>query len=85
VLDTVLDTIASYKENIEALKGKIKKALFYPAIVIAVAIIVSAILLIFVVPQFKDTFELRRRPAGLHPDDRLGPPTSWWPIGGPCC
>jgi type IV pilus assembly protein PilC len=57
VLETVLDTIASYKENIETLKGKIKKALFYPATVIAVAIIVSAILLIFVVPQFKKTFE----------------------------
>ena len=57
VLETVLDTIASYKENIEALKGKIKKALFYPATVIAVAIIVSAILLIFVVPQFEATFQ----------------------------
>ena len=57
VLETVLDTIASYKENIEALKGKIKKALFYPAMTIAVAIIVSAILLIFVVPQFETTFK----------------------------
>ena len=57
VLETVLDTIASYKENIEALKGKIKKALFYPAVVVAVAIIVSAILLIFVVPQFETTFQ----------------------------
>ena len=57
VLETVLDTIASYKENIEALKGKIKKALFYPAVVIAVAILVSAILLIFVVPQFESTFK----------------------------
>lgn len=57
VLETVLDTIASYKENIEALKGKIKKALFYPAVVIAVAILVSAILLIFVVPQFEATFK----------------------------
>jgi type IV pilus assembly protein PilC len=56
VLDTVLDTIASYKENIEALKAKIKKALFYPAVVIAVAILVSAILLIFVVPQFQNVF-----------------------------
>ena len=56
VLDTVLDTIASYKENTEALKGKIKKALFYPAIIIAVALVVSAVLLIFVVPQFKSTF-----------------------------
>lgn len=57
VLETVLDTIASYKENLEALKGKIKKAMFYPAMTIAVAILVSAILLIFVVPQFEDIFK----------------------------
>lgn len=56
VLDTVLDTIASYKENIESLKGKIKKALFYPAIVIAVAIVVTLLLLIFVVPTFQNLF-----------------------------
>jgi len=57
VLETVLDTIANYKENLEALKGKIKKALFYPAMTIAVAILVSAILLIFVVPQFETVFQ----------------------------
>ena len=57
VLETVLDTIASYKEKTESLKGKIKKALFYPATVIAVAILVSAILLIFVVPQFQQVFQ----------------------------
>lgn len=57
VLETVLDTIASYKENLETLKGKIKKALFYPAVVIAVALLVSAILLIFVVPQFEAVFK----------------------------
>jgi type IV pilus assembly protein PilC len=57
VLETVLDTIATYKENIESLKGKIKKALFYPATVVAVAILVSAILLIFVVPQFQQVFK----------------------------
>ncbi|RRU04479.1 type II secretion system F family protein [Stenotrophomonas maltophilia] len=56
VLETVLDTVATYKENIEGLKGKIKKALFYPAMVVAVAIAVSAILLIFVVPQFEEVF-----------------------------
>lgn len=56
VLETVLETIATYKENIESIKGKIKKALFYPAAVIAVAIIVSAVLMIFVVPIFKETF-----------------------------
>ena len=53
----VLDTVATYKERIETLKGKIKKALYYPAAVIAVAIIVSAILLIFVVPQFQAVFK----------------------------
>lgn len=57
VLETVLDTIATYKENTEALKGKIKKALFYPATVIVVAILVSAVLLIFVVPQFEAVFK----------------------------
>jgi type IV pilus assembly protein PilC len=57
VLDTVLDTVATYKERTEALKGKIKKALFYPAAVMAVAMIVSAVLLIFVVPQFEEVFK----------------------------
>lgn len=56
VLETVLETIADYKENIESIKGKIKKALFYPAAVIAVAIIVSAVLMIYVVPIFRETF-----------------------------
>src|SRR5690606_26292194 len=57
VPEVVLDTIATYKENIEALKGKIRQALFYPAMVIAVAILVSAVLLIFVVRQFEDVFK----------------------------
>lgn len=57
VLETVLDTVANYKENTEALKGKIKKALFYPAAVIAVAILVSSILLVWVVPQFEEIFK----------------------------
>ena len=57
VLETVLDTIATYKENVEALKSKIKKALFYPAMVIAVAILVSGIMLVYVVPQFEDVFK----------------------------
>ncbi len=56
VLETVLDTVATYKENLEALKGKIKKAMFYPAMVIVVAILVSCVLLIFVVPQFEQVF-----------------------------
>jgi len=57
VLDTVLDTIATYKENIENIKGKIKKAMFYPAAVLSVAVIVSCILLIFVIPQFETVFK----------------------------
>ena len=57
VLDTVLDTVATYKENIEAIKGKIKKALFYPAAVVAVALIVSMVLLLFVIPQFETVFK----------------------------
>jgi type IV pilus assembly protein PilC len=57
VLDTVLETIASYKENLERLKSKIKKAMFYPAMVLTVAVVVAAILLIFVVPQFDMVFK----------------------------
>ena len=56
VLDTVLDTLATYKERIEALKGKIRKAMFYPAGVLAIAIAVSSILLIWVIPQFEAVF-----------------------------
>ncbi|WP_329742482.1 type II secretion system F family protein [Dyella sp. A6] len=57
VLDTVLDTVATYKERTEALKKKIKKALFYPISVLAVAMLVSMIMLIFVVPVFAKTFQ----------------------------
>jgi len=57
VLDQVLDNIATYKERIESIKGKIKKALFYPATVIGVAILVTAILLVFVIPQFESIFQ----------------------------
>ncbi|WP_243708183.1 type II secretion system F family protein [Luteimonas arsenica] len=55
-LETVLATIADYKENIESIKGKIKKALFYPAAVIGVAILVCAILMVYVVPVFSEQF-----------------------------
>jgi type IV pilus assembly protein PilC len=56
-LETVLEKIATYKEKTEALKKKIKKALFYPAAVLAVAIIVTVILLLFVIPQFESLFK----------------------------
>ena len=56
VLETLLDKIATYKEKTEYLKAKIRKALFYPTAVIVVAFIVTAILLIFVIPQFEQLF-----------------------------
>jgi type IV pilus assembly protein PilC len=56
-LESLLDKIATYKEKTEAIKKKIKKALFYPAAVLAVAFIVTGILLIFVIPQFESLFK----------------------------
>ena len=55
-LEALLDRIATYKEKTEALKAKIKKAMTYPIAIIAVAVVVTAILLIKVVPQFAETF-----------------------------
>src|SRR5690554_6662572 len=55
-LEALLDRIATYKEKTEALKAKIKKAMTYPIAVIVVAIIVTSILLLKVVPQFEDVF-----------------------------
>ncbi|MHB1516376.1 MAG: type II secretion system F family protein [Acidiferrobacteraceae bacterium] len=56
ILDTLLDKVATYKEKIESIKGKIKSALFYPAAILVVAFIITAILLIFVIPQFQKLF-----------------------------
>ena len=56
-LETLLDKVATYKEKSEALKNKIKKAMTYPISVLIVAVVVSAILLIFVVPTFAEMFE----------------------------
>jgi len=55
-LETMLDKLATYKEKTEALKAKVKKAMTYPISVMVVAFVVTAILLIFVVPQFKEVF-----------------------------
>ncbi len=55
-LETMLDRLATYKEKSEALKAKIKKAMNYPITVLAVAAIVTGILLVKVVPQFAETF-----------------------------
>ncbi len=56
-LESLLDKIATYKEKTEALKKKVKKALFYPAAVVVVAVIVTVILLIFVIPEFETLFK----------------------------
>ncbi len=56
-LETLLDKIATYKEKTEQIKKKIKKALTYPAAVLVVALIVTTILLIFVIPAFEDLFK----------------------------
>ncbi|KPL28310.1 MAG: type II secretion system protein F [Acidithiobacillales bacterium SM1_46] len=57
ILDNILDKLAIYKEKIEAIKGKIKSALFYPTAVIVVAFIITAVLLVFVIPQFESLFQ----------------------------
>ncbi len=57
ILESLLDKIAIYKEKTESMKAKIKKALFYPASVIIVAFVVTAIIMIFVIPQFESLFE----------------------------
>jgi type IV pilus assembly protein PilC len=56
-LESLLDKIATYKEKTEALKKKVKKALFYPTAVMVVAIVVTVILLIYVIPQFEALFK----------------------------
>lgn len=56
ILDTLLDRLATYKEKIQAIKSKIKSALFYPISIIVVAFVITALIMIFVVPAFKELF-----------------------------
>jgi type IV pilus assembly protein PilC len=56
ILETLLDRLANYKEKILAIKSKIKAALFYPIAIIAVAFIITAVIMIFVIPAFKEVF-----------------------------
>jgi len=56
ILDSLLDRLATYKEKIQAIKSKIKSALFYPVSIIVVAFIITAIIMIFVIPAFKELF-----------------------------
>ena len=57
ILDTLLDRLATYKEKIIAIKSKIKSALFYPIAIIVVAFIITAVIMIFVIPAFKEVFK----------------------------
>ena len=56
ILDSLLDRLATYKEKILAIKSKIKSALFYPVSIIVVAFIITAVIMIFVIPAFKELF-----------------------------
>ncbi len=56
ILETLLERLAQYKEKTLALKGKIKKAMFYPLMIILVAILITSIIMIFVIPSFKTVF-----------------------------
>jgi len=57
ILDSLLDRLATYKEKTLAIKSKIKSALFYPVSIIVVAFVITAVIMIFVIPQFKKLFE----------------------------
>jgi type IV pilus assembly protein PilC len=56
ILDTLLDRLATYKEKMIAIKGKIKSALTYPIAIIIVAFVITAVIMIFVIPSFKEVF-----------------------------
>lgn len=57
ILDSLLDRLATYKEKIQAIKGKIKSALFYPISIIVIAFVITAVIMIFVIPAFKEMFK----------------------------
>ena len=57
ILDSLLDRLATYKEKILAIKSKIKSALFYPTAIVVVAVVITAIIMIFVIPAFKEVFK----------------------------
>ncbi|MDH4324029.1 MAG: type II secretion system F family protein [Betaproteobacteria bacterium] len=56
ILETLLDRLATYKEKILAIKSKIKSALFYPIAIVVVAFVITAVIMIFVIPAFKEVF-----------------------------
>ncbi|MDX9706260.1 MAG: type II secretion system F family protein [Azospira sp.] len=56
ILETLLDRLATYKEKMQALKSKIKSALFYPMAIVVMAFVITAVIMIFVIPAFKEVF-----------------------------
>jgi type IV pilus assembly protein PilC len=56
ILETLLDRLATYKEKMQALKSKIKSALFYPTSILIMAFVITAVIMIFVIPAFKEVF-----------------------------
>ena len=56
-LDTMLDRVATYNEKLEAIKSKVKSAMMYPIIVLFIAVLVTVLLLLFVIPQFEALFQ----------------------------
>ena len=56
ILDSLLDRVATYKEKNQAIKSKIKSALFYPVSIIIIAFVITAVIMIFVIPAFKELF-----------------------------
>ena len=57
ILETLLDRLATYKEKMQALKSKIKSAMFYPASILIMAFVITAVIMIFVIPAFKEVFK----------------------------
>ena len=57
ILDTLLDRLATYQEKIQAIKSKIKSALFYPISIVVMAFVITAVIMIFVIPAFKELFD----------------------------
>lgn len=57
ILETLLDRLATYKEKMQALKQKIKSALFYPMSILIMAFVITAVIMIFVIPAFKEVFK----------------------------
>ena len=73
VLEVVLDRLAMFMEKAMKIKGKVKAAMFYPIAVLVVAVVIMGILLVFVIPKFKDVFRSEERRVGKECRSRWSP------------